>query len=823
MPHSDSYAAAAALDRKRLELARKNLENARQEAAVRNGYDYQATRRLMTTKFAAVSGGKIPYDWQLDVAEAMHLGLDCVVIAGTGAGKTIPYLLPLLLPANAKKTIPVISPLKSLQQDQAKRFNKHGVSARAVNEDTWSQSLKEEILSHTHRALFLGPEMCLAQSQARETLRTLGLEDSLEGFVIDEAHCIVQWGGEFRPLYAELGALRTFTPRRRPLAAFSATMAPSVLAKVEETLLINPSTSFYVNLGNDRPNIYQDVVMMQGSKDYAALDRVLPLKDVSRVAEIPKTLVFTNSRKAAMHVWKHLKEALPSHLAQSNAVDLLHAYRRRRARQGVMELFRAGEVRILVATEAAGMGMDIPDIETVIQFGAPPSLTTWIQRAGRAGRGSGVIARAVLLLEKSVFEVIKKRAPDKQKNTGQAGEVVDVAPGEGGGQYRKKIERALRAWLECAGCRREAANEYFNNPIVSGFENHHGTRCCDRCCRVFAGLSQDGVSHESAALALSLSPPPPISSSPRRRARSSSSVCNTLTPSKRRRENIPMDDRESTPSPDSEVSSALQLPTRKVRTLALRKAAIAALEAWRLRIIRADYSATSFTEEGLLSDDMIKSLVHDATLTTVQDIERKLKDPPWIFASIHGQDVLEVLRGVDAEYPLAAASRKPRSRRQVQNTIPESDSDSDTENHQHTASPSHLGPSTATSDSGEDYWRHFSPIHDDIVSYPAPPTAPAPRRPQPRPVRAQPSLAQGSTPQDENNRLDALFVRRQAPLSWNWGNDSQGTMTVTSTRSDSEPVPQGIPGPAHPLSLSRVTQWPQPSAFYDPLRIVRPR
>ncbi|KAI0747610.1 P-loop containing nucleoside triphosphate hydrolase protein, partial [Daedaleopsis nitida] len=197
-------------------LSMRNLQAVRQRAATDKGYNSATTRNTMTTRFRTASGGKKPYEWQLDVAEAFHLGLDCIVIAGTGSGKTIPYLLPLLLPENEKKMIPVISPLKSLQRDQAKRFKKLGVRARAVNGDTWCQPLRK---------------MCLRHAEARDTLRAMGLAGGIAGFVVDEAHCISQWGGQFHPHYSNLGELRTFTPQRCPIAAFSATMAPGVLSE----------------------------------------------------------------------------------------------------------------------------------------------------------------------------------------------------------------------------------------------------------------------------------------------------------------------------------------------------------------------------------------------------------------------------------------------------------------------------------------------------------------------------------------------------------------------------------------------------------------
>ena len=118
MALSSSRLINAQTDQKEQDTGYHNLQRARTDAAAKNGYNSTATRNAMANLFHTNSGGKMPYDWQLDIAEAFILGLDCVLIAGTGMGKTIPFMLPLLLPQYATSTIPVISPLRSLQRDQ---------------------------------------------------------------------------------------------------------------------------------------------------------------------------------------------------------------------------------------------------------------------------------------------------------------------------------------------------------------------------------------------------------------------------------------------------------------------------------------------------------------------------------------------------------------------------------------------------------------------------------------------------------------------------------------------------------------------------------
>ncbi|KAJ7753109.1 hypothetical protein DFH07DRAFT_683723, partial [Mycena maculata] len=256
--------------------------------------------------------------WQLDVSEVFLLGLDVVAIARMGAGKTMPFMMPLLL--HRDKYSLVISPLKVLQEDQAKRFEKMGLKAVAVNGDTYSRDLQKGLSSH----------------------------------------CTSQWGRDFRPHYALLDRLRVLLPAGSPILATSATSSPAALKDICLSLDLDLDEAFFINLGNDHPNITPSVIKMNSAKDYAAINAHLPkLADVRSAVDLPKGLVFTNT------------------------------------------------------------GANIPDIELIIQFGVPGSLPIWVQCAGRAGRSPELQARAILLIEKSMFQRKKKRKR-KGKAKGEA-------------------------------------------------------------------------------------------------------------------------------------------------------------------------------------------------------------------------------------------------------------------------------------------------------------------------------------------------------------------------------------------------------------------
>ncbi|KAF9239710.1 hypothetical protein BU15DRAFT_46435 [Melanogaster broomeanus] len=194
-------------------------------------------------------------------------------------------------------------------------------------------------------------------------------------------------------------------------------------------LHINPVESFYLNLGNDRCNVTQECRIIPNVTDTSALDFVY--EGAESVDDLPRALIFVNKVLDSQLVWRRSQEILPTHL--QNSVDYLNARRSLPSKKLVLRRFQDGQTRVLIVTEIGGMvWLDIPDITLAVQFGVPLSLTTWLQRAGRAGRSPHVQARAILLVESSVL--------------------------------RRKVEPVLREWVETEDCRREIADRFFDNP-----------------------------------------------------------------------------------------------------------------------------------------------------------------------------------------------------------------------------------------------------------------------------------------------------------------------------------------------------------------------
>lgn len=373
--------------------AAKILQKARDDAFKERGYRSAPTRARLRNEFTARNDGMIAHEWQIDMGEALHLGLDCSLIAGTGAGKTMPFVMPLF--EDSDKMIIIISPLNALEVDQvrdlyldasgltmtvichqASRFRKMGLSAVAVNGDTYSNEIHKgasslfttfrrvltcsrraiaEIQELKHRVIITSPDMCLKHDRFRQLLSTPAFAKKIAAFVIDEAHCISQWGDDFRTEYAQLGTLRAFVPLQVPFMMASATLPPLVLAEVRKSLHISPDTSYHVNLGTDRPNIAWFVHHMKAAKsDLEALEFLIPPHEwEDAIIELAQSMVFFDDINLAMEALEYLRDRLPR--SSRGAIALYHSRRSKRSKRIIMEKFRKGEIKILLTTEAAGM------------------------------------------------------------------------------------------------------------------------------------------------------------------------------------------------------------------------------------------------------------------------------------------------------------------------------------------------------------------------------------------------------------------------------------------------------------------------------------
>jgi superfamily II DNA helicase RecQ len=193
--------------------------------------------------------------------------------------------------------------------------------------------------------------MCLKHKQFSKLMRSPEFTKDILAIIVDEAHCISQWGDKFRKEFDELGKLRSYVPVSIPFLATSATLPPHVLNEIKAKLHFFSTRTFTVNLGNDRSNITPIVCRMHKANDLNYLDFVLDEAHPGK--PLIRSLIFFNSRELAQKASSHLRDKAP--ISLQNEIDFLHAGRDVAAQTLILKHFREGKINILCATESAGM------------------------------------------------------------------------------------------------------------------------------------------------------------------------------------------------------------------------------------------------------------------------------------------------------------------------------------------------------------------------------------------------------------------------------------------------------------------------------------
>ncbi|KAL1707087.1 P-loop containing nucleoside triphosphate hydrolase protein [Schizophyllum commune] len=373
----------------------------------------------------ATSFGYEPREFQTRAIAAQLQRKDVVVHAGTGFGKTAIAAGPHFHESGKGGVTLVISPLIALHDEQVETFrSEFGLTATAVNSSHGgcSKEKLQEIVAGKHQIVLISPEMCLSRRFTREVLQNPGFGAILLSVVVDEAHVVSHWGAQFRKKYGQIGQIRAFVPRRTPIVALSATLSARIRDDVLAKLQFHKTDFVSVDVGNDRPNVSLVVRAMQHPMNtYADLDFVIP-PSVKEVSDIKKTFVYADNIQVGIEIEDHLEDLLPDNLQSIGVIRPYNAAFSKEYRAEVMRLFREGTVRVLVCTDAAGMGCNIPDIDLVVQWKLTTSLSSFVQRAGRAARGRDRVGLAVLLVEPSAFLVdLSQAAPPDDVEAGSKG------------------------------------------------------------------------------------------------------------------------------------------------------------------------------------------------------------------------------------------------------------------------------------------------------------------------------------------------------------------------------------------------------------------
>ncbi len=386
---------------------------------------------------------------QEEIVDAVLAGHDVLAVMPTGSGKSLGYQLPaVILPG----TTLVVSPLISLMKDQVDELCRRGIPAAALHSMLPAERRREicrAALAGQVRLLYVAPER-FASDQFVELLAQI----AVARFIVDEAHCVSEWGHDFRPDYRRLRAAaarcRSSEPAfpRPPIAAFTATATPEVRDDIVSLLgLREPRV---VVSGFDRPNIYLRVERV----DEEAKEDLL-----TGLVRGRRTLVYAATRKTA-------ERAAAIIGASGIQASAYHAGLKDEERLRVQDAFAAGTLPVVCATNAFGMGIDRPDVDAVVHFAIPGSLEAYYQEIGRAGR-DGRPATATLLWDYAdvpTREFLIDR-PRKRKR----GEPVRDADPEETARRRELDHRKLRRMIDyadSAACLRATILRYFGDPAA---------------------------------------------------------------------------------------------------------------------------------------------------------------------------------------------------------------------------------------------------------------------------------------------------------------------------------------------------------------------
>lgn len=445
---------------------------------------------------------------QQEIIENILAGNDVVAILPTGMGKSLCYQLPGYL---FEKPVLIVSPLLSLMQDQVDQLKQMGEKRVVALNSFLSPEQKRYALHYLHeyRFIFVSPEMLL-QPQVKARIA----EMDLSLIVADEAHCISQWGFDFRPDYLRIGEIFAHS-NRPPILALSATATESVLQDIQHYL--NMTTPFHYMHSVNRENIQLAKILFSHKEE--KIEWILD--------HVQKTagpgIIYTQSRAKA--------EAISLQLLQQNiSAAAYHAGKEAQDRQFIQQQFLTGQLEWIVATNAFGMGVHKDDVRQVIHETMPATLSNYMQEIGRAGR-DGKSAVAILLysdgdeqfakfiasedLPKDVHinrfmeTVVSGEQPQSLVERGEMSEVVfrvlsywlardsaqDVKIRMANLQMKKfeEVQLVLKL-IEQPECMRRQVVQYFGQQL-----NEQQEQCCTNCGIELSNLVQ--IRDESKATA----------------------------------------------------------------------------------------------------------------------------------------------------------------------------------------------------------------------------------------------------------------------------------------------------------------------------------
>ncbi|XP_057819589.2 ATP-dependent DNA helicase Q-like 3 [Cryptomeria japonica] len=394
---------------------------------------------------------------QLEVIETILSGKDCFCLMPTGGGKSLCYQIP----AVARNGIVlVVSPLIALMENQVSFLKSKGIPAEYLS-STQKVATKEKIYEDIDsgkpmvRLLYVTPEL-IATNGFMTKLKKLHSRGLLHLIAIDEAHCISSWGHDFRPSYRKLSTLRIFLPGV-PILALTATAARKVQEDVIKSLCLHQPSLLQTSF--NRPNIYYEVRYKDLLKDVYT-----DLLEMLKKNKQDCAIIYCLARNTCDDIGSRL-------LRDGISCCVYHAGLSDKVRSRALEEWASGNVPVVVATVAFGMGIDRKDVRTVCHYNIPKSMESFYQESGRAGRDQKP-SRSLLYYgmdDRRSMEFILNNSSQLKGNTKKP---QDVMLKKSLGDFEKMVD-----YCEGSGCRRQKILMHFGEQVSSSL----CSKTCDLC------------------------------------------------------------------------------------------------------------------------------------------------------------------------------------------------------------------------------------------------------------------------------------------------------------------------------------------------------
>lgn len=321
---------------------------------------------------------------QREVIESIGSGRDTLALMPTGGGKSITFQVPAL---TMKGVCIVFTPLISLMKDQVEALKRHGIKAAFITGYMSHEevlTILENSIFGAYKFLYISPER-LASKMFLEKLRRM----NVSFITVDEAHCICQWGYDFRPSYLDISQIREFFPEK-PVLALTATATPKVIDEIQQVLRFRERN--VLKMSFERKNLAY--VVRREDSIFEGILRAL--EEISG-----SCIIYTRSRRKCRELAEQLNDL-------GYSATFYHAGLNAVQKNERQERWRRDEIRIMVATNAFGMGIDKPDVRLVLHADITDSIEAYFQEAGRAGR-DGKQAYAILLTNGKERQISSRR------------------------------------------------------------------------------------------------------------------------------------------------------------------------------------------------------------------------------------------------------------------------------------------------------------------------------------------------------------------------------------------------------------------------------